>query len=95
MLAVRAAAESDATALARLLTELNEAVGASGLPPGADTVPENVAVSAERARQRLRATAGEVPLSGPLLLSLQGQSANMVGPQRNSAAVLYVRSERG
>ncbi len=58
MLTIRHATENDAAAVARLVTELNETVGADGLPPGADKLPENVIVSVEQARQRLRATAG-------------------------------------
>ena len=45
----------DASVLARLLTELNEAVGASGVPPGAGSAPDNVIVSEEEMGERLLA----------------------------------------
>ena len=69
------AAESDAAAVAQLMTELNEAVGASGLAPGADRAPENVIVSEEQARRRLRAMAS---VETALLAEVDGVPAGLV-----------------
>lgn len=57
MITVRVATEDDAEILARFMTELNEAVGADGLPPPLDRMPESVKVSAEQMQRRLRASA--------------------------------------
>jgi ribosomal protein S18 acetylase RimI-like enzyme len=62
MLTIRTAGEEDAQTVARLLTALNEAVGADGLPPPEDQLPENVLVSPGQARPRLSSAAAETGL---------------------------------
>ena len=72
---IRVAAEGDAAAVARLLTELNEAVGADGVPPGEDRRPENVIVTTEKSRQRLGAS---VDVEVTLLAKLDGAAVGLV-----------------
>ena len=57
MITVRVATEHDAEILARFMTELNEAVGADGLPPPLDRARDSVKVSREQMQRRLRASA--------------------------------------
>jgi GNAT superfamily N-acetyltransferase len=74
-LIIRHVTENDAEVVARLLTELSDTVGGDGMPPGPDRLPENVIVSAEQARQRLRATAG---VETALLAEVGGVAVGLV-----------------